>query len=152
MQFLYDCDTRPARVSSWLKQLRSEAETDPTKKKDLAELCAVGVANKLKPHYYWGLTGDQADRPNKTLLRDQACAAALQCGELDLYGKMVEGSVESLPLEVFRLLGWVMVTALQPESLWARYGKQKISMGAIGREESANRISDVKRRCPSRRR
>ena len=105
-------------------KLRKEARNDPAKRKDLADLCQFVANNKHKSRYHSDSCGDWEQEYRRTMLQHEASAAALQCERLDLYDKLVAGSAEFLPLEIFHLLGWTMGRAAHPESLRNRYVRQ----------------------------
>ncbi|EXJ72398.1 uncharacterized protein A1O5_04902 [Cladophialophora psammophila CBS 110553] len=119
IDFLYQCDKRFEHVSSWIRQLRQDSETDEAVQRDLRDLCDVVVANMDKYRFGW-LMESPEEKKHRTALTNEVLATALQWERLDLYDKIVKEAFTPVTPDVFRLLGQTMARAVQPESVKER--------------------------------
>jgi len=122
VQFLYDCDRRHNSLLPWLQQLRRAADSSPSAKRDLAELCKVILAEENGLHfrlYSWSIRDE--DRTRKRQLLNEVAVGSLQCERFDLFERATINSSEPLPPEAFQQLGIRMALAAEEAVTRSRY-------------------------------
>ena len=107
IRFFYDCDPRPKKAEALLRQLGDRAPTDPLAKRDLAELCAIMLAEYSSRSMHGSIFDRKVDQERPLVQR--LIVAALQADSLSLFdtGVRLLAGTKILP-DAFLQLGRLM--------------------------------------------